>query len=92
MTTKTHTWYQLTKYYGEYSHTEVVIQSPNYPKVKGEYDSLFKETIAEGDESWTDSLEIEKIIVTLDEDGDVDDVVDYLETIDEHVFKPNPED
>ena len=90
MTTETHTWFQLTHDYGDYSHSEILYQSPSHEKIKEEFDFAIKQTLEEED-SYTDSLEVEKIIVTLDEDGDVDDVLDY-ETIAGHVFKPYPED
>ena len=90
MTTQTHAWYQLARVYGEHTHEEIVLQSPSYELVKEEFDSIVKQTLKEED-SDTDSLEIEKINVTIDEYGDVDEVSDN-ETLAEQIFNPYPED
>ena len=84
------TAYQLTHDYGEYSHSESLIQSTSYQEVKDAFDAAVLQTLSEED-SYTDNLAIESILVTLDEDGEIDDVVDYLEVIEEHIFN-EPED
>ena len=84
------TGYQLTHDYGNYSHTEALLQSPNFQEVKDEFDSVVLQTLNEVD-SYTDCLTIESILVELNEDGDVEDVIDYLDVIEERVFN-QPED
>jgi len=79
------TGYQLTHDYGEYSHSESIIQSTKYQEVKDAFDEAVLQTLSEED-SYTDNLAIETISVTLDEDGEIDEVLDYLETIEERTF------
>ena len=87
---KTQTAYQLTHDYGNYSHSDLLIQSTSYQVVKDDFDSAVLQTLGEED-STTDCLAIESITVTLDEDGEIDDVIDILEVIEEHIFN-EPED
>ena len=84
------TAYQLTHDYDNYSHSEALIQSTDFKEVKDEFDSAVLQTLNEVD-SYTDCLAIESITVTLDEDGEIDDVIDILEVIEEHIFN-EPED
>ena len=79
------TYYQLTHDYGKYSHSESLIQSPNFQEVKDEFDAAVLQTLNEVD-SYTDYLAIESILVELDEDGEIEEVLDFLEVIEEHIF------
>ena len=81
----TQTYYQLTHDYGNYSHSESLVQSDDYSCVKHAFDEAIIETLNDED-SYTDNLSIESILVTLDEDGEIDEILDYLEVIDEHIF------
>jgi hypothetical protein len=83
----TQTFYQLNHDYGSYSHSEVLILDKDYDLVKEAYNEAYQSTIDEED-SFTDSLSIESVEVTLDEDGEVDEIIDYIEVLDECVFKP----
>ena len=82
----TQTAYQLTHEYGDYSHSEVLIQSTSYDEVKADFDAAVLQTLSEVD-SYTDALAIETIEVSLNEDGEIDEVLDYLDVTDEHIFK-----
>ena len=84
------TCYQLTHDYGNYSHSEELIQSPNFQEVKDYFDEAVSQTLNEVD-SYTDSLAIESILVELDENGEIEEVIDYLDVIEERVFN-QPED
>ena len=79
------TGFQLTHDYGNYSHSESLIQSTNYQEVKADFDSAVLQTLDEVD-SHTDNLAIESILVNVDEDGEIDEVIDYLDVIEEHIF------
>ena len=81
----TTTCYQLTHDYGNYSHSEVLAQSPNFEEVKDYFDEAVAATQAR--DLWeTDNISIESILVELNEDGEIEDVIDYLEVIEEHIF------
>lgn len=84
------TAYQLTHDYGGYSHSESLLQSTNYQEVKDYFDEAVSATLNK-DEWQTDNLAIESILVELDEDGEIEEVIDYLEVIEEHIFN-EPED
>jgi hypothetical protein len=83
----TQTYYQLTHEYGDYSHSEAIMLDSSYDLVKEALNELVQDTIDEGD-SYTDALSIESVLVELDEDGEVEDVLDYLAVIEEVVFNP----
>ena len=87
---KPQVYYQLNHDYGEYSHSEILCESLDYEVVKTDYLFAIEQTLAETD-STTDCLEIEKLLVTLDENGEVYENIDYLESMDSHTFKPLPE-
>ena len=57
----------------------------SYELVKEALNELVQDTIDEED-SYTDALTIESVLVELDEDGEVEDVLDYIEVIEEVVF------
>ena len=86
MSTQTSLFYQLTHDYGNYSHSESIIQSSNYQEVKDAFDAAVLQTINESD-SYTDNLAIETILVTLDEESEIDEILDYLEVVEEHIFQ-----
>ena len=86
----TKTYYQLQHEYLNFSHGESLIQSPNFQEVKDEFDSAVLQTLNEVD-SYTDYLAIESILVELDENGEIEEVIDYLDVIEERVFN-QPED
>ena len=84
------TGYQLTHDYGNYSHSESLLQSPIFQDVKDYFDECV--SITQTKDNWqTDCLTIESILVELNEDGDVEEVIDYLDVIEEHIFN-QPED
>ena len=83
----TQTFYQLTHDYGDYSHSESLMLESSYDLVKEALNELVQDTIDDSD-SYTDALAIESVLVEVDKDGDVEDVLDYLEVIEEVVFNP----
>jgi len=86
----TQTCYQLTHDYGNGTHSEVLLQSPIFQDVKDYFDECV--TITQIRDNWeTDNLAIESILVELDENGEIEDVIDYLDVIEERVFN-QPED
>ena len=78
------TAYQVSYEYGEYSHSDVAIQTTNLEDATKEYHS----TVSWGatEDSFCDYVCLETIDVELDDEGNVDDVIDYGEVILEHVF------
>ena len=84
------TAYQLTHDYGNYSHSESLLQSTNFKEVKDYFDEAVLCT--QNKDPWeTDCLAIESITVTLNEDGEIEDVIEILEVIEEHIFN-EPDD
>ena len=81
-------YYQLSHEYLNYSHGESLEQDKSYDVIKKAFDECVNHTIQErlNDNSYTDALMIEEILVTLDEDGEIEEVLDYLGVIDEHIF------
>ena len=87
-TTQTANAYQLSYDYGNYSHSEVLDYGTDYALLHDAFNSLVAETIAEKGE-WheeTDCITLESIIATFDDDGNVDDIIDYVDVIEEHIF------
>ena len=81
----TSTCYQLTHDYGNYSHSEVLLQSPIFQDVKDYFDEAVAAT-HKGDYWETDNISIESIVVALNEDGEIEEVLDYLDVVEEHLF------
>ena len=90
----TTTAYQINHDYGDYSHSEILEQSLDLSSITESYNKLVDETNLERDSNpdsfYTDSLELEQIQVTLDEDGNIEDVVDYQDTLFETIYNPYP--
>jgi len=84
------TCYQLIHDYGNYSHSEQLLQSPIFQEIKDYFDECV--AITKVKDYWeTDNISIESVLVEVNEDGDVEEVIDYLEVIEEHIFN-EPED
>ena len=81
-------YYQLSHEYLNYTHGESLEQNKSFDVIKKAFDDCVNETIQERLDGYsnTDALMIEEILVTLDEDGEVDEVLDFLEVIEEHTF------
>ena len=90
----TTTAYQIMHDYGEYSHSEVLEQSLDLIAITKWYNQYVNETNLERelgtDVFNTDSIELEQIQVTLDEDGNIEDVVDYQDVLLETIYNPYP--
>ena len=79
------TCYQLTHDYGNYSHSEALLQSPNFEEIKDYFDECV--AITQTKDNWeTDNISIESILVEVNEDGEIEEIIDYLEVIEEHIF------
>ena len=91
----TTTAYQINHEYGEYSHSEVLEQSLDLNVITQSYKKYVDDTNRErelGTDIWsTDSIELEQIQVTLDEDGNIEDVVDYEDVLFETIYNPFPD-
>ena len=91
----TTTAYQINREYGDYSHGEVLEQSLDLSTITKSYHEYVDETNLErelGTDLWsTDSIELEQIQVTLDEDGNIEDVVDYEDVLFETIYNPFPD-
>ena len=90
----TTTAYQINHDYGEYSHHEVLEQSLDLSVITKSYNKYVDDTNLErelGTDAFsTDSIELEQIQVTLDEDGNIEDVVDYQDVLFETIYNPYP--
>lgn len=90
----TTTAYQINHDYGEYSHCEVLEQSLDLSAITKSYNKYVDDTNLERelgtDVFSTDSLELEQIQVILDEDGNIEDVVDYQDVLFETIYNPYP--
>ena len=88
MNNNEHLYYQLSHEYLNYSHGEALEQDKSYDVVKKAFDECVNHTIQErlNGNSNTDALMIEEILVTLDEDGEIEEVQDYLGVVYEHIF------
>ena len=86
----TTTAYQITYNYGDYSHWEVLEQSFDLEGITYSYNEYVDETnrLRESgtDPVDVDSMELEQIQVTLDEDGNIEDVVDYEDVLFETIY------
>ena len=86
----TTTAYQINYDYGEYSHHEVLEESLDLEGITYSYNEYVEETnrLRElgTDVFNTDSIVLEQIQVTLDEDGNIEDVVDYEDVILETIY------
>ena len=83
--------YQVSHEYGEYSHGEVIVCSTNLEESTKFYNQAIAQCIEDGEDNHTDYICIEQVEVTLDEDGDVDEVIEIGDLIVEHVFNEPPE-
>ena len=87
-TTQTANAYQISYDYGNYSHSDVIDYGTDYDSLHKMFNDLVAETIAEKGE-WheeTDCITLESIIATFDDEGNVEDIVDYIDVIEEHIF------
>ena len=90
----TTTAYQINHDYGDYSHSEVLEQSLDLSTITKAYNKYVDDTNLEQelgtDVFETDSIVLEQIQVTLDEDGNIEDVVDYQDVLFETIYNPYP--
>ena len=86
----TTTAYQINYDYGDYSHHEVLEESLDLEGITYSYNEYVEETnrLRESgtDPVDTDCIVLEQIQVTLDEDGNIEDVVDYQDVILETIY------
>ena len=90
----TTTAYQINHDYGDYSHSEVLEQSLDLSTITKAYNKYVDDTNLEQelgtDVFETDAIVLEQIQVTLDEDGNIEDVVDYQDVLFETIYNPYP--
>ena len=88
----TTTAYQINYDYGDYSHHEVLEQSLDLSAITKAYNEYVDETNREREAGTdvfnVDSIVLEQIQVTLDEDGNIEDVEDYQDVLFETIWNP----
>lgn len=87
----TTTAYQITHSYGEGSHSEVLEQSLDLIAITKWYKTIVDAANCEqklGTDIYdTDYISLEEIIVELDEDGEIDEVIDYGKELEVTTYK-----
>jgi hypothetical protein len=87
--------YQIMHDYGDYSHSEVLEQSLDYDSILKSYNVIVDSTNLERelgtDVFYTDCILLEQIQVTLDDDGNIEDVTDYQDVLAETIYNPYPD-
>ena len=79
--------YQLSYDFDNYKRTEFQEVSSDYDYIKEKFELLVTET-ALMEWKHIDAVAIGRVVAVFDEDGEVLEVTDYVETIEEHIFNP----
>ena len=80
------TAYCLSYEYGDYSHRDEVDTSTDKADILKQYNSFVAECRNENDFDEIDYISVEEVIVELNEDGSIDDIIDYGDVIAETQF------
>ena len=80
------TAYCLSYEYGDYSHRDEVDTSTDKAAILKQYNSFVAECREADDFDEIDYISVEEVIVELNEDGSIDDIIDYGDVIAETTF------
>ena len=81
------TAYHLSTEEANYTHGYVDGTYLNFDEALTRYRELLEECISEGEDTTTDYISLEKCEVTLDEDGYIDDILDFGDIIAEYTIR-----
>ena len=80
------TAYCLSYEYGDYSHRDEVDTSTDKAAILEQYNSFVAECREADDFDEIDYISVEEVTVELNEDGSIDDIIDYGDVIAETQF------
>ena len=81
------TAYHLSTEEANYTHGYVDGTYLNLDEALTRYRQLLEQSIADGEDNTTDYISLEKCEVTLDEDGYIDDILDFTDIIAEYTIR-----
>ena len=84
--------YHLATEEAGYTHGYVDGTYLNFDEAMTRYKELVAECISEGEDTTTDYISLEKCEVTLDENGEIEDVIDFDDIVAEHTIRECEED
>ena len=86
----TETFFQIQIEEAEYTHGMVYGQYKTLEECKAEDLELIETCKQEGDECNTDYIAIEPIVCEVDEDGEIEEVIDINDPLEEYVINEPP--
>jgi len=84
--------YHLATEEAGYTHGYVDGTYLNFDEAMNRYRELLEECISEGEDTTTDYISLEKCEVTLDENGEIEDVIDFHDIVAEYTIRECEED
>ena len=84
------TAYHLATEEAEYTHGYIDGTYLNLEEAMTRYKELVADCIDDGEDGTTDYISLEECEVTLDEDGEIEDILDFGNIIAEHVINEQP--